>query len=52
MRDHKEYRQHARECLAMAATINDRDQLQQFLIIVDAWLKLAEQAERREGIVA
>ena len=38
--------------LAMAATINDRDQLQQFLIIVDARLKLGEQAERLEGIVA
>jgi hypothetical protein len=51
MRDPQEYRQHARDCLALAATINDPDQREQLLAIVEAWVNLAEQAERREAII-
>jgi hypothetical protein len=56
MPDHQEYRQNARDCLALAATAKDPDQRQQFLIIMQAilqaWVNLAERAERRDGINA
>ena len=51
MHEHREYRQRARDCLAMAATIRDADQRKQFLAMMQAWVTLAEQVERREGIV-
>jgi hypothetical protein len=53
MPDHQEYRQHARDCLAIAATTNEPDQRQQFLVIMQAilqaWVTLAEQADAAKG---
>jgi hypothetical protein len=56
MREPQEYRQHARGCSALAAATKDPDQRHQFLVIMQAilqaWVELARQAERREGIIA
>jgi hypothetical protein len=49
MRDSDEYRRHAQECIILAAQTKDPDHKAQVLKIVDAWIALAEEAERREG---
>ena len=49
MNDVQQYQQHARNCMALAGKTRDHTQAGQLLKIAEAWIKLAEQAEHREG---
>ena len=49
MTDLQQYQQHARDCMALTGKTRDHTQAGQRLKIAAAWIKLAEEAERREG---
>jgi hypothetical protein len=46
MKKASEYRQHARECRAVAAGMRNEEQRQQLLSMADTWERLAEDRER------
>jgi hypothetical protein len=48
MTDFQQYQQHARDCMALAGKTRDHVQAGQLLKIAAAWIKLAEEAQRRE----
>ena len=44
-----EYRKRAQDCVILAAQTKDPDHKAQVLKLVEAWIALAEDAERRAG---
>jgi hypothetical protein len=51
MPESHEYRQHAQECITLAGATRDPEQKSRLQKMAEAWIDLAEQAERREHIV-
>jgi hypothetical protein len=49
MTDLQQYQTRARDCMALAGKTRDHTQASQLLKIAAAWIKLAEEADRREG---
>jgi hypothetical protein len=48
MPDSHQYRQHAQDCITLAAATRDPDQKMRLHKMAEAWIDLAEQAEERE----
>jgi hypothetical protein len=49
MKKASEYRQHAKECRALAASMESEDQREQLLQMADHWEKLADDRARLVG---